>query len=82
MKSKIKQQINRLFADENASIDKQVRNAASIDRGGSLDRGASIDLKLGGGGDDDAPIIRLVSAIITEACFPAARPARVRIFSD
>ncbi|MCL2648163.1 MAG: Flp pilus assembly complex ATPase component TadA [Phycisphaerales bacterium] len=63
MRSKIKLHIDRLFADETSSIDKAVRNAASVDRG------ASIDLKLGGvaGVDDDAPIIKLVSAIITNA---------------
>jgi type IV pilus assembly protein PilB len=83
VKSKIKQQINRIFADENASIDKQVRNAASIDRGGSLDRGASIDLKLGGGGgDDDAPIIRLVSAIISEACKARASDIHIEPMKD
>src|SRR4051812_49347638 len=68
VKSKIKQQINRIFADENASIDKAVRNAASIDRGNSLDRGTSLDrgasIDIRGGGDEDAPIIKLVSMII------------------
>jgi type IV pilus assembly protein PilB len=61
VKSKIKQNIDRIFADESASIDKAVRNLASIDRG------ASLDLKLTGNDMDDAPIIKLVGAIITEA---------------
>ncbi len=82
VKSKIKSHINRIFADENASIDKAVRNAASIDRGSSLDRGQSIDLKVGGGADDDAPIIKLVSAIITEACKARASDIHVEPMKD
>src|SRR3954453_14489147 len=58
VKSKIKQHIARLFAEESASIDKAVRNAASIDTSGN-----SIDLKAQGKqmDADDAPIIRLVA---------------------
>ncbi|MGN6371330.1 MAG: GspE/PulE family protein [Phycisphaerae bacterium] len=82
VKSKIKSHINRIFADENASIDKAVRNAASIDRGSSLDRGASIDLKIGGGGDDEAPIIKLVTAIITEAVKGRASDIHVEPMKD
>ena len=82
VKSKIKSHINRIFADENASIDKAVRNAASIDRGSSLDRGASIDIKLGAGGDEDAPIIKLVTAIITEACKARASDIHIEPMKD
>ncbi len=70
VKSKIKHQIDRMFSAEKASIDEAVRRASSIDRGASMDRGSSIDRgtsidvkSLG----DDAPIVKLVSAIITEA---------------
>src|SRR3954463_5793331 len=58
-KSKIKQHINRVFAEDgSASIDKAIRNAASIDTSGK-----SIDLKADGKGmdADDAPIIKLVA---------------------
>ncbi len=66
-KSKIKHHINRIFADEQSSIDKAVRNAASIDA--SMDRGKSLDIKGMGVLNDgeDAPIIKLVGAIIAEA---------------
>ncbi len=78
VKSKIKKQISRIFADESASIDKAVRNAASIDRG------ASIDVKLGGGGggDEDAPIIKLVQAIIAEACKARASDIHIEPMKD
>jgi len=82
VKSKIRSHINRIFADENASIDKAVRNAASIDRGSSLDRGASIDIKLGAGGDDEAPIIKLVTAIISEACKARASDIHIEPMKD
>jgi type IV pilus assembly protein PilB len=76
VKSKIKQQINRLFADENASIDKAVRNLASIDRGSSM------DLKLTGNETEDAPIIKLVSAIITQACQGRASDIHIEPMKD
>jgi type IV pilus assembly protein PilB len=78
MKSKIKQHIDRIFADENASIDKLVRNAASIDTSGK-----SIDLKVGGApADEDAPIIRLVSAIIITACQARASDIHIEPMKD
>jgi type IV pilus assembly protein PilB len=76
VKSKIKQHIDRIFADENASIDKIVRNAASIDRG------ASMDLKPGAPADDDAPIIKLVAAIIITACQARASDIHVEPMKD
>ena len=77
VKSKIKLQVDRIFADENASIDKIVRNAASIDRG------SSIDVKLGGTpADEDAPIIKLVAAIITNACQARASDIHVEPMKD
>ena len=76
VKSKIKQHIDRVFAEENASIDKAVRNLASIDRG------ASLDLKSGGGDLDEAPIIKLVGAIITEACKSRASDIHVEPMKD
>jgi type IV pilus assembly protein PilB len=76
VKSKIKQNIDRVFADENASIDKAVRNLASIDRG------ASLDLKGGGLDVDDAPIIKLVGAIISEACRSRASDIHIEPMKD
>jgi type IV pilus assembly protein PilB len=79
-KSKIKQHIQRLFADENASIDKAVRSLASIDK--SIDRGKSLDLNASGGGADDAPIIRLVEAIIVEAVKSRASDIHIEPMKD
>ena len=77
VKSKIKQHINRVFADESASIDKAVRNLASIDRG------ASLDLKGGGVLDsDDAPIIKLVAQMITQAVQGRASDIHVEPMKD
>jgi len=77
VKSKIKQHIDRVFADENASIDKAVRNAAS------MDRGASLDLKLTGANEtDEAPIIKLVGAIIGEAVKSRASDIHVEPMKD
>ena len=79
MRSKIKSHVDRLFAEETSSIDKAVRNAASVDRG------ASIDLKLGGvaaGPDEDAPVIRLVSAIITNAVQTRASDIHIEPMKD
>lgn len=78
MKSKIKQHINRLFAEENASIDKEIRQM-------TMDRGQSIDLKVGAtatGTGDDAPIIRLVSGIITQACNSRASDIHIEPMKD
>jgi type IV pilus assembly protein PilB len=77
-KSKIKAHIARVFAEESASIDKAVRNLASIDRG------ASLDLKAGGGpmDADDAPIIKLVAQIITEAVKSRASDIHVEPMKD
>jgi len=76
-KSKIKSHIDRVFAEENASIDKAVRTLASIDRGTSL------DLKAGGVLDaEDAPIIKLVSQMITEACKARASDIHVEPMKD
>ena len=77
VKSKIKAHIDRVFAEENASIDKAVRTLASIDRGTSL------DLKAGGVLDaEDAPIIKLVAQMITEACKARASDIHVEPMKD
>ncbi len=77
VKSKIKSHIDRVFADESASIDKAVRNAAS------MDRGASLDLKLTGAAEpDDAPVIRLVASMITEAVKARASDIHLEPFKD
>lgn len=60
VKSKIKQHIERLFADERKSMDEMVRKM-------TVDRGTSIDVKSATADGEDAPIIRLVQAILTEA---------------
>jgi type IV pilus assembly protein PilB len=60
VKSKIKAHIDRLFAEEQRSIDEMVRKI-------SVDRGASIDVATETKEGDEAPIIRLVGAIISEA---------------
>jgi type IV pilus assembly protein PilB len=78
-KSKIKQHIDRVFAEENASIDKVVRNAASIDTSGK-----SIDVKADGKGDgiEDAPIIKLVGQIIQEAVRARASDIHIEPMKD
>jgi type IV pilus assembly protein PilB len=78
VKSKIKAHIDRVFAEESASIDKAVRTLASIDRG------ASLDLKSAGGqmDADDAPIIKLVAQMITEACKARASDIHVEPMKD
>ena len=77
-KSKIKQQINRLFASESASIDEAVKRA------NSMDRGKSIDMKGGKDGDDsdDAPIIKLVQTIIVDACRQRASDIHIEPMKD
>jgi type IV pilus assembly protein PilB len=79
VKSKIKQHIDRVFADDQASIDKAVRNAASIDTSGK-----SIDIKADGKGPDadDAPIIKLVGQIITEAVKSRASDIHIEPMKD
>jgi type IV pilus assembly protein PilB len=79
VKSKIKQHIDRIFADESASIDKAVRNAASIDTSGK-----SIDLKAEGKGldADDAPVVKLVAQMIIEACRGRASDIHVEPMKD
>jgi type IV pilus assembly protein PilB len=79
VKSKIKQHIQRLFAEESASIDKAVRNANSIDTSGN-----SIDLKAGGKAldADDAPIIKLTAQIIATACRDRASDIHIEPMKD
>jgi type IV pilus assembly protein PilB len=73
-KSKIAAHIKRLFDDEQKSIDELVRRS-------SMDRGASIDLKPGQQGDD-APIIKMVAAIIGEAVRTRASDVHLEPFKD
>jgi type IV pilus assembly protein PilB len=79
VKSKIQHQIDRMFSQEKASIDEAVRRVSSIDRGASMDRGQSIDIKSIG---DDAPIIKLVSAIISEAVKSRASDIHIEPMKD
>ncbi len=76
-KSKIKHHINRLFADEQKSIDDAVRQL-SVD---SID--ASVDIK---GGqvkeEDDAPIVKLAAAIIIEAVKGRASDIHIEPMKD
>ena len=62
VKSKIKKHIERLFSEEQKSIDEMIRKI-SMDRGSSIDVSQKDERKDG----EEAPIIRLVTAIITEA---------------
>jgi type IV pilus assembly protein PilB len=76
VKSKIKDHIDRLFAEEQRSIDEMVRKI-------SMDRNASMDVALTKGKDDDeAPIIRLVSAIITDAVKARASDIHIEPMKD
>ena len=76
-KSKIKAHIERMFAEEKASIDEAIKRVST------MDRGASIDMKGAGGADvDDAPIIKLVSAIIAEACKSRASDIHIEPMKD
>ncbi|HVT79944.1 MAG TPA: ATPase, T2SS/T4P/T4SS family [Phycisphaerae bacterium] len=80
VKSKIKSHIDRVFAEDgSASIDKAVRNAASIDTSGK-----SIDIKADGksADPDDAPIIKLVAQIITEAVKSRASDIHIEPMKD
>jgi len=77
VKSKIKTHIDRIFAEERASIDEAIKRISSIDRG------ASIDIKPGQQADnDDAPIIKLVTAIISEAVRNRASDIHVEPMKD
>ena len=75
-KSQIKRHIDRLFSEEQRSIDDMVRKI-------SMDRNASLDVSLVKGKDDDeAPIIRLVSAIITDAVKSRASDIHIEPMKD
>ncbi|NNM88775.1 MAG: Flp pilus assembly complex ATPase component TadA [Phycisphaerae bacterium] len=75
-KSQIKRHIDRLFSEEQRSIDDMVRRM-------SVDRGTSIDVKVGEKKDpDEAPIIRLVTAIITEAVKARASDIHIEPMKD
>lgn len=74
-KTQIKRHIDRLFAEEQKSIDEMVRKM-------SVDRGASIDVKPGQKEDEDAPIIRLVAAIISEAVKSRASDIHIEPMKD
>ncbi len=75
-KSQIKRHIDRLFSEEQRSIDEMVRRM-------SVDRGTSIDVKVGEKKDtDEAPIIRLVTAIITEAVKARASDIHIEPMKD
>ncbi|HTV49027.1 MAG TPA: ATPase, T2SS/T4P/T4SS family [Phycisphaerae bacterium] len=76
VKSKIKAHIDRLFAEEQRSIDEMVRKI-SVDRGTSIDVAAA-ETKEG----DEAPIIRLVSAIISEAVKSRASDIHIEPMKD
>ncbi len=76
VKSKIKAHIDRIFAEEKQSIDEAVKRISS------MDRGASLDIKAGSGEPDDAPIIKLVSAIIIAACQARASDIHVEPMKD
>lgn len=75
-KSQIKRHIDRLFSEEQRSIDEMVRRM-------SVDRGTSIDVKVSEKKDtDEAPIIRLVTAIITEAVKARASDIHIEPMKD
>jgi type IV pilus assembly protein PilB len=76
VKSDIKKQIDRMFAEEQKSLDEMVRQM-------SLDRGATIDITAGKDKEgDEAPIVRLVSAIITEAVKARASDIHIEPMND
>ncbi len=76
-KSKIKHHIDRLFADEQKSIDAAVRQL-SVD---SID--ASVDIKAGEmKEEDDAPIVKLAAAIIVEAVKGRASDIHIEPMKD
>lgn len=78
VKSKIKSHIDKLFADEQKSIDEAIRLM-------SVDRGASIDMKAVAADSqaaDDAPVIKLVAAIISEAVRSRASDIHIEPMKD
>jgi len=76
-KTKIRHHIEKLFADEKKSIDEAVRQL-SVDS-----TGASIDIKaLEGKEEDDAPIVKLASAIIVEAVKSRASDIHIEPMKD
>ena len=76
VKSEIKRHIDRMFAAEQKSIDDLVRQM-------SLDRGQSIDMAMQKSKEgDEAPIIRLVTAIVTEACKSRASDIHIEPMKD
>ena len=77
VKSKIKKHIERLFSEEQKSIDEMIRKI-------SMDRGTSIDMSLKEPTKDgeEAPIIRLVSAIISEAVKARASDVHIEPMQD
>ncbi len=76
VKSKIKNHINRIFAEENKSIDDAVRQL-------NPDSSPSADTKPEPGAvGEDAPIIKLVTAIITEAVRSRASDIHVEPMKD
>ena len=77
VKSKIKKHIERLFSEEQKSIDEMIRKI-------SLDRGTSIDMSLKEPTKDgeEAPIIRLVAAIISEAVKARASDIHIEPMKD
>ena len=77
VKSKIKKHIERLFSEEQRSIDEMIRKI-------SMDRGTSIDMSLKEPTKDgeEAPIIRLVSAIISEAVKARASDVHIEPMKD
>lgn len=88
---KIKDFIDKMLSQTSASIDKELAEM-SIDM--SIDRGASLDLKTGEGdvsidmdassaaGSDEAPVVRLVNQIITEAVLSRASDIHIEPFTD
>ena len=82
-RTKIKDFIDRISNQTQDSIDKEIRELSmdmSIDRGHSLDV-MSID-EDSADSDDDAPVVRLVNQVITEAVNSRASDIHVEPFED
>ena len=77
-KSQIKKHVSRLFAEEQKSIDEMVRRM-SLDTTIDVVPGATIDITARGG---EAPINRLVDALITEAVKTRASDIHVEPMKD
>ena len=77
-KSQIKKHVGRLFAEEQKSIDEMVRRM-SLDTTIDVVPGATIDITARGG---EAPINRLVDALITEAVKTRASDIHVEPMKD